>query len=96
MPQASGNVWHLLYVGGVQTPYFIDVACDRLHRSYGHRIGLWGAGLGRNGMAAFLGGFDRLTDAKVAAIQAMSATKQGDPIEHPDDLMVSQRTETDV
>lgn len=67
-PQANGDVRYWLYVDGEQTPYFIDAACHRAHYSYGHRIGLWGAGFNENGGAGFCGGFDRLYDAKEAAI----------------------------
>jgi hypothetical protein len=65
--QADESVRHHLYINGEVTPYFIDVARYHAHKSYGSRIGLWGAGFGANGIAGFLGGFDKISDAKAYA-----------------------------
>ncbi len=71
-PQANGDVRYWLFVGSERTPFFIDVACHRAHYSMGHRIGLWGSGLGAAGGAGFCGGFDRLSDAKEAGLSLIT------------------------
>jgi len=77
-PIGEHTIRHTLWMGERQTPFFVDEAKVRAHYSNGHRIGLWGSGMGeevrrRDGgtyrIAGFLGGFDRITLAKHRAEQ---------------------------
>ncbi len=70
---ACGTVRHRLYVDGKEAPYFIDVASNLAHRSYGGKIGLWGSGMGHEiqrhdgstyRIAGFLGNFAKISEAK--------------------------------
>lgn len=75
---ACGTERHRLYKNGAETPYFIDVAHTIGHRSQGQKVGIYAAGSGteitrRDGssyrIAAFMGGFDRISVAKARAEQ---------------------------
>lgn len=74
-PMANGCIRHRLYINGSETPYFIDEAKLIGHRTYGHKFGLFGAGLGNEvrtargsyRIAAVFGGFDRISEAKKRA-----------------------------
>lgn len=44
---ACGTRRQRLFVDGRETPFFIDTAKYKAHRSYGDTHGLWGAGLGK-------------------------------------------------
>lgn len=74
MELACGTKRQRLYIDGVETPYFIDSARYHAHRSYGHKHGLWGSGMGKQTSAGwccagFFGGADTLSVLKQRAEQ---------------------------
>ena len=71
---ACETVRHQLYLDGLETPHFIDVARFRAHYTQGHKVGWFGAGMHPRGIALTLGAFDRISLAKHHAEQfAMQA-----------------------
>lgn len=50
---ACGTRRQRLYVNGTETPYFVDTASHRAHRTYGEPHGLFGAGLGEMTSAGY-------------------------------------------
>ena len=75
---ACGTERHRLHIDTRETPYFVDVAHSVQHRHQGSKIGIYASGFGaevrrRDGssyrIAAFVGGFDKITSAKLRAEQ---------------------------
>lgn len=72
---ADGLTYHRLYVGGVETPWFISEGRQIQHRTSGHKYGLFGTGLGKEiqtaggsyRIAGELGGFNCIGEAKKRA-----------------------------
>jgi hypothetical protein len=74
--EQAGCYRSFLFICGVRSPYFVDEAVHIECRSYGERVGLWGAGMGREvrvdetrsyRIAGCLGTFDTVKLAKKQA-----------------------------